>query len=852
VSPPNEESRPLDKDGSPSSEATNAKDTSPSILSLPIAIGEFEARDNIHWNPSEVDWDKFCRHPVKYARDKHAVASYVFGTIVQTERKDCEGKDCSGFHRNGLSVVSRIAITIDADFLVEEGDGDGEKLLARLADLGLAAFVYETYSSKPGHIRLRIVIPLDTAVDRTTYRAITRHVMRELGWDGTITTWTDDEGHTRSRFGVFDQGSQQHERLMYLQARPIASKGGEPPFRQKFDGPFLDTEDWFLTAACEEPESVQKPVERPKADLTGAATPEEVEAAEAALDEAVEALRATPGGPGGGAHATFMRVVPDLYRYASAGCLDWDSVTEQVVAVCEEKGHDMGAVLGNRLPSAQGYGQDDPRRPRVGVKPEDLFKPIDDDNPESETEEREEQCAWVYKSGNRCTMDRLPFDTNTELQPNYCDNHDKKHIERANGGLKPDRYPQPSDENPAAALANAHSVFRKWLGEDYDIGSLNATLAAAAVLKIGGDPLWLLIISGPGYTKTETVQALSGAGAYVESTVTGEAALLSGSGRADRAKDATGGLLRKIGGEGILVLKDVTSILSMSRDPRAQVFGAFREIFDGMWSRNIGSDGGKTLIWRGRLVMVGAVTSAWDNHHAAIATMGDRFILCRTDSKNGHNRLAAGRQAMRNIGSEVEMKKELTEAVTRVCAAASRDNIPLTDEELEAILAASNLVTLARTNVEVDYQGNPISADAPEAPTRMAKQLAQVVRGGVAIGMPRDEALALAIRCARDSIPPTRRKIINDLAAFQMVGAEHEEEDQNGDPVNFGEFSTVSAVQKRTGLTRRTADRALQSLLLLEVLEQDSREVTYRKEIVSRWAYRIAEGIDPAAIGLPE
>ena len=47
---------------------------------------------------------------------------------------------------------------------------------------------------------------------------------------------------------------------------------------------------------------------------------------------------------------------------------------------------------------------------------------------------------------------------------------------------------------------------------------LNAVLATAAAERLTGDPLWLLVVSGPGNAKTETVQALSGAGALVTST----------------------------------------------------------------------------------------------------------------------------------------------------------------------------------------------------------------------------------------------------------------------------------------------------------------------------------------------
>jgi hypothetical protein len=45
-----------------------------------------------------------------------------------------------------------------------------------------------------------------------------------------------------------------------------------------------------------------------------------------------------------------------------------------------------------------------------------------------------------------------------------------------------------------------------------------------------------------------------------------------------RIKTATGGLLRQIGERGILVIKDVTSILSMHREMRSAILAALREI----------------------------------------------------------------------------------------------------------------------------------------------------------------------------------------------------------------------------------------------------------------------------------
>jgi hypothetical protein len=113
-----------------------------------------------------------------------------------------------------------------------------------------------------------------------------------------------------------------------------------------------------------------------------------------------------------------------------------------------------------------------------------------------------------------------------------------------------------------------HAVFRRWFGKGYDIDTIDAVLATAAAHQLSGDPLWLLVISGPGNAKTETVQSLSGAGALISSTIASEGALLSGTPRQQRGKGATRGLLRKLGDEGLLVLKDVTSILSADRNVR--------------------------------------------------------------------------------------------------------------------------------------------------------------------------------------------------------------------------------------------------------------------------------------------
>jgi hypothetical protein len=120
------------------------------------------------------------------------------------------------------------------------------------------------------------------------------------------------------------------------------------------------------------------------------------------------------------------------------------------------------------------------------------------------------------------------------------------------------------------------------------------------------------------------------------------------------------------------------------------------------------------------------------------------------------------------------------------------------------ITKAADLVTRARTAVDYDYQGKVIDSHALEMPTRFSRQLTQVMYGAQAIGLSRRDSIKLAIRCARDSVPPMRLLIIRDLEA-------------NGE-------SPTNEVRKRLDKPFSTVDRQLQSLHQLGVCtmrEQD-------------------------------
>jgi hypothetical protein len=170
----------------------------------------------------------------------------------------------------------------------------------------------------------------------------------------------------------------------------------------------------------------------------------------------------------------------------------------------------------------------------------------------------------------------------------------------------------------------------------------------------------------------------------------------------------------------------------------------------------------------------------------------------------------------------------LAAAVGGVVGHCCTDNIPVTKDESQRILKAADIVTMARTAVERDYQGEIIDAHAPEMPTRFAKQLTQIVRGGVAVGMTRWRAMQLAIRCARDSIPPLRLAILLDIAVNPL--------------------SRPGDTRARINKPWRTVKREMEGLHMLGLLVCDEETVEREGKDKTKWLYSLNPDLDCATL----
>jgi hypothetical protein len=352
---------------------------------------------------------------------------------------------------------------------------------------------------------------------------------------------------------------------------------------------------------------------------------------------------------------------------------------------------------------------------------------------------------------------------------------------------------------PAERVAHLEAVFRDWLVIN-DLVPLRAVLGAVASHLLGDDALALCVIGPSGSLKTVIAESLSRVpGVVPSSLVKGPAALLSGTPRKERSKSSTGGLLREIGDSGVLVLKDFTSLLSLQRDARAELLAAFREILDGAWTRQVGTEGGRRLVWHGRCSIIAASTTALDSAHGVLATLGNRFMVVRT---GGESRADVGRRAMANSGNEEAMRAALAGAVGELFAHPLRHPPLPGDEVLEEIVRVADVVSLGRSPVERDFNGEISLVGDSDTPARAAKVLLQVRRGMLALGYSPDQARETLLRVAGDSLPKLRRLVYRALA--------------HGRPM------TTTAVAQTVDHPTRSARRALEDLVAHGVAVRES------------------------------
>lgn len=376
-------------------------------------------------------------------------------------------------------------------------------------------------------------------------------------------------------------------------------------------------------------------------------------------------------------------------------------------------------------------------------------------------------------------------------------------------------------------LEECVATFREWLHFP-DPGALHVVLAAIVANRNDDDPVWPLIVGSPGSGKTEIIGSISSQpDVYPAATLT-EASLLSGTSVKERAANAKGGLLRQIGDFGIIVCKDFGSVLSMNRDGRATVLAALREVYDGEWTRHVGTSGGQTLAWKGKVGLIAGCTPTIDSHTAVMGSMGERFVLYRVVTNEGDD-LEQARRALSRSGDRA-MRKALSDAVAPVLAAGMETVVDALPDDVtrEWLVQLSTFAVRCRSAVERDtYNTRAIElVPGAEMPARLALVLWRMLRAMRAIGVSEEEARTLTIKLALDSMSALRRSTLEAVIAKGADGA------------------ATRGIGLDIGYPTTTVKRALEDLAAHGVLERANEgDAENPRWYVSKWSEERLRGI---------
>ena len=212
-------------------------------------------------------------------------------------------------------------------------------------------------------------------------------------------------------------------------------------------------------------------------------------------------------------------------------------------------------------------------------------------------------------------------------------------------------------------------------------------------------------------------------------------------------------------------------MLSMHTETKAEVLAALREVYDGAWTRHLGSDGGRTLAWKGKVGLLFGATGVIDSPLQRHRRHG-RSVSAGRLAPAGRGQFD---RALKHVGAGTKrMRKELAEAVARLFAGRRSRTAPDRRRRDRNASTASSCWwcgCAARSSATASAAKSRRST-APKAPRASGWRWSGCSPAWIRSAVERELALSVVKAVALDSVPPARRRAYEHLHALRQDGRE--------------------------------------------------------------------------------
>jgi ribosomal protein L37AE/L43A len=316
------------------------------------------------------------------------------------------------------------------------------------------------------------------------------------------------------------------------------------------------------------------------------------------------------------------------------------------------------------------------------------------------------------------------------------------------------------------------------------------------------EPIWIFLVGPPSGGKTTLVECFGDSHMYVECQSQLHAKMLVSGYRDADGDDAS--FLPKLKMR-TLIIKDYTTVLSMSREAQSELNGILRDVFDGSYKKQFGN---KVVRHYGKIKfgMINSVTRAI--HAAGASWLGERFlkIECLGDDFDEQKHIY---HSLNNYENKDQRRAKLQRTVIGYLdhlISNLPNQLPEIPEEFEneVIIPCALLVSYLRTQVERRGDDSLLYRPAKEVASRLAIQLKKIA-----------QCLMLVYK---EEVPGARiTRVITKIALDSCI------------PFHL---EVVKAVDLRPGITRaelrkelnvpdKNVGRLLQDLMQLQILEYE-------------------------------